>query len=159
MSIELIWAQDYNGGIGKEKRLPWHISEDLKNFKKITLGFPIVMGRKTWASLPLKPLPSRRNIVLSTQNLDNVETYDCINDCIKILKKDLVKKMFIIGGRSVYEAFYPKASVLHLTIINKKTQGIDTFFPIALNKIKENFSKVENIKLSEVATYTKWELK
>ena len=159
MDIELIWAQDYSGGIGKEKKLPWHISEDLKNFKKITSGFPIVMGRKTWTSLPLKPLPNRRNIVLSTQKLDNVETYNCIDDCITILKKDLVKKIFIIGGKSIYEAFYPKASMLHLTIINKKTQGIDTFFPITLNKIKESFVKVETVLLSSVTTYTRWKIK
>ena len=66
MNIELIWAQDENGGIGKNGKLPWHISEDLQNFKKITAGFPIIMGRKTWESLPKKPLPERRNIVIKT---------------------------------------------------------------------------------------------
>ena len=60
MQIHLIWAQDQNGGIGKNGNLPWHISEDLKNFKKITFGSTIVMGRKTWDSLPIKPLPKRR---------------------------------------------------------------------------------------------------
>ena len=69
MDIELIWAQDQQGGIGKNRKLPWHISEDLQNFKKITSGYPIVMGRKTWESLPFKPLPNRHNIVLSSQLL------------------------------------------------------------------------------------------
>ena len=73
MNIELIWAQNYSGGIGKEGTLPWHISEDLKNFKKITANFPIIMGRKTWESLPFKPLPKRRNIVLSSQLIQDVE--------------------------------------------------------------------------------------
>ena len=65
MEIHLIWAQDKNGGIGKDGKLPWHISEDLKNFKKITSNHPVIMGRKTWDSLPIKPLPNRRNIILS----------------------------------------------------------------------------------------------
>ena len=80
MNIELIWAQDKNGGIGKGGKLPWHISEDLQNFKKITSGFPVVMGRKTWESLPLKPLPKRRNIVLSSQTIKDVEVYNSVDD-------------------------------------------------------------------------------
>ena len=63
MEIHLIWAQDFEGGIGIDGKLPWHISEDLKNFKQLTLDTKIVMGRKTWESLPIKPLPQRKNIV------------------------------------------------------------------------------------------------
>ena len=69
MNIHIIWAQDNNGGIGKDNKLPWHISEDLINFKKITSIHTIIMGRKTWDSLPKKPLPNRRNIVLSSNTL------------------------------------------------------------------------------------------
>ena len=159
MNIELIWAQDKNGGIGKNENLPWHVSEDLKNFKKITLGNPILMGRKTWDSLPLKPLPNRRNIVLSSKLIEDVDTYHSIKSCIQILEKEFVKKIFIIGGRSVYESFYCKASILHLTIINENIDNIDTFFPIPLNKIKENFIEIETLQLSNRATYTKWERK
>ena len=65
MDIHLIWAQDENGGIGQNGKLPWHISEDLKNFKSLTLNSTIIMGRKTWDSLPIKPLPNRKNIILS----------------------------------------------------------------------------------------------
>ena len=72
MQIHLIWAQDQNGGIGKNGNLPWHIPEDLKNFKKITFGSTIVMGRKTWDSLPIKPLPKRRNIILSNNVSEKV---------------------------------------------------------------------------------------
>ena len=60
MEIHLIWAQENNGGIGKNGQLPWHIPEDLKNFKKLTLNSTIVMGRKTWESLPFKPLPKKK---------------------------------------------------------------------------------------------------
>ena len=92
MEIHLIWAQDFNGGIGKDGRLPWHISEDLKNFKQITLGSTIIMGRKTWDSLPFKPLPKRRNIVLSSSNISNIEVYHNIEDCIRTLKKESIPK-------------------------------------------------------------------
>jgi len=156
MKIELIWAQDQNGGIGKEGKLPWHISEDLKNFKKITSGFPVVMGRKTWESLPFKPLPRRRNIVLSSQMIKNVEVYNSIEKCCEKLMQDSVKKIFVIGGQSIYESFYSKASALHLTIINEDVEGIDTFFPISLDSIKENFQEIDRIQLSKTATYINW---
>ena len=86
MKVHLIWAQDLNGGIGRDGKLPWYIPEDLKNFKKITTQSIVIMGRKTWDSLPLKPLPKRRNIVLSSTSQDNVETYSTYNECISQLK-------------------------------------------------------------------------
>ena len=85
MEIHLIWAQENNGGIGKNGQLPWHIPEDLKNFKKLTLNSTIVMGRKTWESLPFKPLPKRRNIVFSSRIFEDVETYNNINQFMKKL--------------------------------------------------------------------------
>ena len=156
MNIELIWAQDKNGGIGKNGKLPWHISEDLQNFKKITSGFPVIMGRKTWESLPFKPLPGRRNIVLSSQNIRGIEVYNSSENCCKNLEQESIKKIFVIGGRSIYESFYSKASILHLTIISENTEGIDTFFPITLNSIKEKFIESSRLKLSPSATYIKW---
>ena len=104
MEIHLIWAQDFKGGIGKNGQLPWHISEDLKNFKKITLDSTIIMGRKTWDSLPFKPLPKRRNIVLSSSDISNIEVYHNVENCIEILKKESISKIFIIGGASIYKA-------------------------------------------------------
>ena len=67
MIIKLIWAQDSSGGIGINNKLPWHFSEDLQKFKSLTLNSTIVMGRKTWESLKIKPLPKRKNIVLSSK--------------------------------------------------------------------------------------------
>ena len=83
MIIHLIWAQEKDGGIGINNSLPWHISEDLKNFKKITLNKPIIMGRKTWDSLPFKPLPHRRNIVLSSLSMNEVECYTNLENCLE----------------------------------------------------------------------------
>ena len=86
MNIHMIWAQDNNNAIGREGTLPWHFSEDLKNFKKLTTGSPIIMGRKTWDSLPIKPLPERRKIVLSSIEKKDVESYRSIEDCIGFRK-------------------------------------------------------------------------
>ena len=159
MNIELIWAQDEQGGIGKNGKLPWQISEDLKNFKKITSGFPVIMGRKTWNSLPFKPLPNRRNIVLSSSTVKGVETYESIQNCTNKLENELINRVFIIGGESIYKAFYPQASVLHLTTIYQETYGVDVFFPISINSIKQKFNMIESSQLSQKATYTKWVLK
>ena len=125
MEIHLIWAQDCDGGIGKQGQLPWHISEDLKNFKKITLNSHIIMGRKTWESLPFKPLPNRRNIVLSSSKISNVEVYHSIDDCLRSLEKELVSKIFIIGGAAIYKSFFSYANYLHITFVNLESDFVD----------------------------------
>ena len=156
MEINLIWGQDKNGGIGKNGKLPWHISEDLINFKKLTINSTIIMGRKTWDSLPVKPLPDRRNIVLSSKFIKDVENYDSINKCIKKLKTNLIKKIFVIGGAQVYKKFFNHADKLHITHIHEEFNGIDTYFPISMEKIITNFHKEKEIRLSNIATYTQW---
>ena len=156
MIIKLIWAQDSSGGIGINNKLPWHFSEDLQKFKSLTLNSTIVMGRKTWESLTIKPLPNRRNIVLSSSNIKNVEHYDNLEKCMEKLKNDSIKKIFIIGGAQIYDIFFQYANKLHITQINKKINGIDTWFPISMSKIKHYFKKEEEINLTEIATYTKW---
>ena len=115
MEIHIIWAQDINGGIGEKGKLPWYISKDLKNFKELTINSTIIMGRKTWDSLPIKPLPKRRNIVLTRSMHVNVEAYRSYKDCVKTLEKDKVDRVFIIGGRSIYKLFYKDAKFLHIT--------------------------------------------
>ncbi len=156
MEIHLIWAQDYNGGIGKNGQLPWHVPEDLKNFKKITVNSTIIMGRKTWDSLPFKPLPKRRNIVLSHKLIENVEVYHDVKICIDHLKKQLVPKVFIIGGSSIYKLFFNYSTHLHITYINIDSDSIDTFFPFDHIAIKENFIKNNTLQLSNTAQYTQW---
>ena len=85
MNIQLIWAQDTNAAIGKHGTLPWHYSEDLKNFKKLTTGHTIIMGRKTWDSLSIKPLPNRKNIVISSTEQTGVDSYNSIDTCMEYL--------------------------------------------------------------------------
>jgi len=156
MEVHLIWAQDKNGGIGKDGNLPWHVSEDLKNFKNITLNSTIIMGRKTWESLPVKPLPNRENIILSkTLNVD-VITYTSYEDCISKLQKRAISKVFVIGGRSMYKLFFNKADFLHITNIHLLVNDINEFFPISKRDILSKFQKINSIQLNEIAEYTLW---
>ena len=156
MKIYLIWSQEINGGIGKDGKLPWHISEDLQNFKKLTLDSTILMGRKTWESLPIKPLPKRRNIVLSSKNIADVECYTSIEECIKKLDNNGTEKLFIIGGSTVYSNFIHRAYGLHITQVNEITEGIDTYFPVKMSQIKNEFEKINETELSNKAIYSKW---
>ena len=157
MKIYLIWAQDKNGGIGKNGRLPWMLPEDLKNFKKITLNSTIVMGRKTWDSLKIKPLPQRRNIVLSSKKISGVECYISKEAMLNNIKKET--SLFIIGGSQIYNLFYPMADELHITFINKTIQNIDTFFPIKISCIETRFKKISSNELSKEAIYSQWKKK
>lgn len=156
MEVHLIWAQDKNGGIGKNGKLPWHISEDLKNFKRITLNSTIIMGRKTWESLPVKPLPNRDNIILSKTLVLDILTFKTYEDCIDNLSKRNISKVFIIGGRSMYKLFFNKADYLHITNIDLLEEGINEFFPISNNDIISRFQEIDSMKLNEVAEYTLW---
>ena len=156
MKIHLIWAQDKHGGIGKNGKLPWHISEDLKNFKKLTSGSAILMGRNTWESLPVRPLPERRNIVLSHKEIADVECYMSVEECVEILDGDGTEKLFVIGGSTVYRNFIHRADELHITQVNEMTQDIDTYFPVTMLKIKKEFEKINETELSKKAIYTQW---
>ena len=156
MKIHLIWAQDINGGIGKEGKLPWHISEDLQNFKKLTLDSIIIMGRKTWESLPIRPLSKRRNIVLSRNEVPEIEYYTSIKECIEKLNDDNIEKLFVIGGSTVYRNFIHRADELHITKVDEMIDGIDTYFPVTMLEIKNEFEKINEIKLSKKVIYTQW---
>ena len=117
MKIHLIWAQDENGGIGKDGNLPWHISEDLQNFKNLTLNSTILMGRHTWESLPIKPLPKRKNIVLTSQHFEDVECFSSVEECVEKLDAQGTSILFVIGGSKVYRNFVHRADELHITLV------------------------------------------
>ena len=153
----MIWAQDQNGGIGKASKLPWHISEDLKNFKKTTLNNSIVMGRKTWDSLPIKPLPKRENIVISSsKSIDGAhKIFNNTSDCIKYISSS-TNPIFIIGGAMIYKEFFKYCSRLHITMIKKTVENIDTFFPYKISEIKKQFSVEHQKELNDNAIYTIW---
>ena len=156
MKINLIWAQDENGGIGKKNQLPWSVSEDLKNFKKLTLNRPIIMGRLTWESLPFKPLSVRRNIIITSHQIPDQECYSNINECIQQLENEDIESIFIIGGASIYRSFFPIATDLHITIIDNLVRNIDTYFPVTLDNIKSQWTINYTEQLSEIAQFTHW---
>ncbi len=157
MNINMIWAQDINNAIGKDGDLPWRIPEDLKNFKNITNNATIIMGRKTWDSLPIKPLPNRRNIVISSMEQKDVESYTSIEKCIDLLtntEKDL--DVYIIGGMSIYKFFYEYADTLYITFIDQSYPDTDTFFPISLKQIKSDFNLESKTDIDKIISFTKW---
>ena len=128
--ISLIVAIAQNNAIGKDNDLLWHLSEDLKYFKKTTNERTVVMGRKTWESLPFKPLKNRRNIVVSSQkyyHIEGAELFDDVNKVLEALKEEK-DEVFCIGGASLYKALLPKADKLYVTRVYKDFEA-DVFFP------------------------------
>ncbi|MDC7221242.1 MAG: dihydrofolate reductase [Spirochaetales bacterium] len=131
MEIILIWAMDREGGIGIENRLPWHYPADLKRFQRLTLGNPVLMGRKTFESLPSGPLPGRRNLVLSRSadlKSEEAEFFPSPEDVLLLGEKEDWPSLFIIGGAEIYKQFLPRANRLEITRIGK-TYSCDRFFP------------------------------
>ena len=127
--ISIIVAVAQNNAIGKDNDLLWHLPDDLKYFKRITSGHPVIMGRRTWDSLPKRPLPNRRNIVISDIPGDAVEGAE-IATSIEHARSlcDPAGENFIIGGASVYRQFLPLCDRLYLTKVHKDFEG-DVFFP------------------------------
>ena len=122
--LTMIFACDMNNAIGKNGDLPWRQSTDLQHFKQITLGGTIVMGRKTWESLPGK-LPDREHLVMTRSNRDDVETIT-YEGVLELSKK---REIFIIGGGEIYNLFLPHTEKIHRTIIHCKVADADTFAP------------------------------
>lgn len=128
--VGLVWAEAANGTIGKAGVLPWHLPEDLAHFKAVTLGKPVIMGRKTWESLPerFRPLPGRRNIVITRQRdwqADGVEVADSIATALALAGEgtaddDLV---WVIGGAEVFSAVIDTASRLEVTTLRESIEG------------------------------------
>ena len=130
--ISIIVAIAQNNAIGKDNQLLWHIPADLKRFKQLTTGHTIVMGKRTFYSLPIRPLPNRRSIVITDiagEIIEGCTMAYSIDDAIE--QMDDEKENFIIGGGSVYRQFLPVAQQLYLTIVQKDFDA-DTFLEIDL---------------------------
>jgi len=127
LSIIVAIAQNY--AIGKDNKLLWHISEDMKWFKKVTAGHTVIMGKNTYFSLPFRPLPNRRNIVITDipgEKIEGCEMAYSIEDAIN--KADSEKENFIIGGASIYRQFFIIVQKLYITYVYSDFEA-DTFFP------------------------------
>jgi dihydrofolate reductase len=128
--ISIIVAIAENYAIGKNNDLLWHIPEDLKRFKKITTGHKIIMGKKTYLSLPVRPLRNRENIVITDNPGDVFEGCTVVYSFDEALEKcSPGEENFIIGGASVYKQFLPCTDRLYITWVHKKIEG-DVFFPV-----------------------------
>jgi len=124
--IGLVWAQSANGVIGRDGTLPWHLPEDMKHFRTLTTGAAVLMGRRTWESLPprFRPLPGRRNLVLSRTPQEGVETFPGLQQALAAVSGDV----WVIGGASVYRAALPFADRIVVTEIQELFDG-DTHAP------------------------------
>lgn len=128
--LSLIVAISENNAIGKAGDLLCHLPNDLKHFKELTTGATVVMGKKTFFSLPRRPLPNRRNIVLTRDTAfayDNTEVAHSIQELQTMLQTD--EHVFIIGGGEVYKQFMPLVDELQITHIHHTWEDADTFFP------------------------------
>ncbi|WP_412520662.1 dihydrofolate reductase [Staphylococcus simulans] len=125
MTLSILVAHDQNRVIGKDNQLPWHLPNDLKHVKKLSTGNTLVMGRRTYESIG-KPLPNRRNVVLTRDTSFQPEGVDVIHSLDNIY--DLPGHVFIFGGQALFEEFIDKVDDMYITVIEDKYQG-DTFFP------------------------------
>ena len=128
MHLSIIVAMGKNRVIGKDGMLPWHISSDLKNFKKITMGKPVLMGRKTYESIG-RPLPGRENIILTKNKnyfAEGCIVKNTIDEVFSYCQK--VPELVIMGGAALYEQRLYEAKRLYITEVNATTDG-DVFFP------------------------------
>ena len=131
--ISLIVAASQNGVIGKDGALPWRISEDMKRFKRLTLGHPCIMGRKTWDSIPKKPLSGRTNIVVTRNKAfaaEGARAANSLEAALEIAREENPSEIMIIGGEALYAKALPLAKRIYFTEVAGNFEG-DAFFPRA----------------------------
>ena len=147
--ISMIVARSRNLVIGKENKIPWKISADLQFFKKVTMGYPIIMGRKTWESIG-RPLPGRRNIVVSrntSYSAVGAELVSSLEQALDSLKE--FNRVFVIGGQQLFNQAFPLADELFITEIELQVEG-DTYFEIPdpsnwqeIDRVQEKEGEIE----------------
>ena len=138
----ILVAVSPEGIIGKNNSIPWHYSADLKRFKRLTTGNTIIMGRKTWESLPIKPLPNRRNIVITRSSIEEIDCFQSIDDALQTCEGDV----WFIGGAGIYEEAMKKADLIDMTLVPDNITGKNCiYFPEIGNEWKEG----ENNRLEE----------
>jgi dihydrofolate reductase len=160
--ISLVYAVSANGVIGKDGGLPWTIPSDLKHFKAVTMGKPIIMGRRTWDSLPKKPLPGRKNIVLTRDAQFKAEGGDVTGNVDAAIRLAApADEICVIGGAEIFKAFWVQAGRIYLTRVLANVAG-DTFMPEISGKDwreRERHAQVQGDKDSapfETAIYERW---
>ncbi|MDB6096258.1 MAG: dfrA [Francisellaceae bacterium] len=144
MKVSLIVAMSENAVIGKDNKLLWHIPEDLKHFKKLTLNKAIIMGRKTFQSIG-RPLPKRLNIVLTkdlTFTQEGIQIVHSLSEALKVATSYNNEEIMVIGGEAIYQAFLPMADTIYRTLVHEYFEG-DVRFP-ALNLEEWDIKELES---------------
>ena len=142
----ILVATSPEGIIGKDNTIPWYYPEDLKRFKRLTVGKTVIMGRKTWESLPIKPLPERRNLVITRSQIENVECFKSIDEALDTCYGDI----WFIGGAGIYKEAMNLADFIDMTLVPDNVTGDNCiYFPNIGNeweaskkKLLENSSKL-----------------
>jgi dihydrofolate reductase len=145
-AISMIVARSRNHVIGRDNQMPWKISADLQFFKKVTMGHPVIMGRKTWESIG-RPLPGRRNIVVSRNvdlQLTGAEVVNSLDAALTTLNE--FPRVFVIGGEQLFTQAFPQADRLYITEIDMDVDGGDTFFKVP---DPEQWKEIERTPASE----------
>lgn len=133
--VNFVWAEDLDGWIGKDQGLPWHVSADLRHFKQVTMGHPVVMGRSTYDSIG-RPLPKRPNLVLSHHPVEDerVTTFQDIASLQRWLANCDIDEVAVIGGAKIFAQLLPQATVLTRTVINGHFAGDTKMPPISYDR-------------------------
>lgn len=127
--LSLVVARARNGAIGKDGDIPWSLPEDLKFFQRETTGGAIIMGRRTWESLPFKPLKNRLNYVVSSADIDGVHVARDPKAALGYCAAEGYRRVYGIGGEGIYRALLPLADRLLVTEVDVEIDGADAFFP------------------------------
>lgn len=148
--ISLVVARARNGVIGDHGRIPWHISEDMRRFKALTMGKPVVMGRKTWESLPKKPLPGRTNIVITRDRAfaaDGAVAVHSVDAALARAAAGNPSEIMIAGGAEIYAAALPRATRIHLTEVDGDFEGnavLPPFDPAIWREVSREMHKTQD---------------
>ncbi|MES2363392.1 MAG: dihydrofolate reductase [Pseudomonadota bacterium] len=160
MQVNMIFARAANGVIGKDNALPWHLPEDMAHFKRLTQGWPVVMGRKTWDSLPprFRPLPGRTNIVVTRQQgwtAPGAKIATSVTDALRLGEDS--EQVWVIGGAQIYAHAEPLAQRIEVTEIAQDFEG-DAFAPVLgtqwVETARESHISTNGLKFSFI-TYNK----
>ena len=161
---QVVAAENQSNAIGYNGQLLWHLPEDLRFFKNLTWGMPVIMGRRTYASIN-KPLPGRTNIVLTRSNFeatDEVAVVNSIGDALAYCDSLQTKEVFVIGGSEIYNQFMPFSTRIYFTRVFADIKNADAFFP-EINKdewtLKKAFTKDADDKNSFAMQFETWERK
>lgn len=155
MEVHGIVAVDLNGAIGLQGKMPWHLSSELKHFKNLTMGYPIILGKTTFLSFK-NPLPGREHLVLSTSlkmDKPEVKIFPSKEEVLKYCLKSNFSKIFICGGVSIYSQFKDEINIWHISKVDLKLEKADAFFDHAILK---NFTIKSVHKNFDEKTKTNW---